>query len=605
VDTDGDGYPDSWIDGYSEDDSTTSLTLDSFVNDAACWLDEHDDGEGNCDFSATMSEFIPTAIASDVDGIVYLYSQDDFTIYRWSADEEDYLSPIYLALNSVLQNTAPEVMTYSEAHERLYLGYSSGSVTYIDLTDIADEITYAVLDDNVSHISSAGDYVILSYSSYYHTVYDVNGEIIDDSTFSASTYYNDYLGVYSDDDERFYYLRYDDLYYREIDQSNGALGDADVQNNLSVNYWGDDVYLSDDGSIIFFGSGSYYDTSDLSELGAIDSFISAAIYSDIVVTASVESSDESELTIYNTDFSSQYSISYDNEIISILQYGDLAIVISLDSDNFVFNLEDFGDSDNDQLPSWWESKYGLSDDDDTDASSDLDADSLTNLEEYLAGTDPSVSDTDDDDLTDYEEINTYSTDPLLSDTDNDSLSDGEEVNDYGTEPTNSDSDNDGFSDGSEVLTYDTDPLDIDSVPDGIGSLSESFESSLDTTLWSETDTSDADWYIDGSERSDGSFSLRSGDIDDSEYSSIELSALFAAGELSFDVLVDAESCCDRLQIYVDGELTETVRYSSEWQSFSISLSEGEHSIEFMFIKDGSVSSFSDSAYIDNVIFTAN
>lgn len=52
--------------------------------------------------------------------------------------------------------------------------------------------------------------------------------------------------------------------------------------------------------------------------------------------------------------------------------------------------------------------------------------------------------------TDGMEVNTQGTNPLLKDTDNDGLSDYDEVMIYGTNPNDADSDNDGLSDGFEV-----------------------------------------------------------------------------------------------------------------------------------------------------------
>jgi len=60
------------------------------------------------------------------------------------------------------------------------------------------------------------------------------------------------------------------------------------------------------------------------------------------------------------------------------------------------------------------------------------------------------ADTDDDGLSDEEEVNTYHTDPNDPDTDDDGLSDGDEVNIYGTEPNDADSDDDGLPDGWEI-----------------------------------------------------------------------------------------------------------------------------------------------------------
>lgn len=68
-----------------------------------------------------------------------------------------------------------------------------------------------------------------------------------------------------------------------------------------------------------------------------------------------------------------------------------------------------------------------------DADADCDGDGVSNLEEIELGTDPQVLDSDDDGLADGEEVNTYLTDPLLEDTDGDGLTDGFEVR-YGLDP---------------------------------------------------------------------------------------------------------------------------------------------------------------------------
>ena len=109
---------------------------------------------------------------------------------------------------------------------------------------------------------------------------------------------------------------------------------------------------------------------------------------------------------------------------------------------------------------------------------DTDEDGIPDIYEKEFGTDPNKTDTDDDGLTDYEEIYLTDTDPLvynsfnenLSDSDADSDSDGitnrKEI-DIGTNPLNPDTDGDGVSDGEE-LKIGTDPLKYDTDGDGIG-----------------------------------------------------------------------------------------------------------------------------------------
>jgi hypothetical protein len=60
-----------------------------------------------------------------------------------------------------------------------------------------------------------------------------------------------------------------------------------------------------------------------------------------------------------------------------------------------------------------------------------------------------VLDTDNDGLSDWDELNTYGTDPNNPDTDGDGLTDGVEVNILATDPTLTDSDNNGTPDGDE------------------------------------------------------------------------------------------------------------------------------------------------------------
>jgi serine/threonine protein kinase len=91
------------------------------------------------------------------------------------------------------------------------------------------------------------------------------------------------------------------------------------------------------------------------------------------------------------------------------------------------------------------------------AQGDDDGDGLSNSQEAEIGTDPNDPDTDNDGLTDGQEVNEYGTNPRLPDSDGDNLSDGDEVNVYGTSPTNPDTDGDGVNDGIEV-NLGTDPL---------------------------------------------------------------------------------------------------------------------------------------------------
>ena len=92
-----------------------------------------------------------------------------------------------------------------------------------------------------------------------------------------------------------------------------------------------------------------------------------------------------------------------------------------------------------------------------DVDSDLDGDGLSDAQENLLGTDPTLKDSDGDGLDDGEEVYEYKTDPTLKDTDGDGLDDQQELEDTGSNPTLKDTDGDSMEDGVE-LELGTDPL---------------------------------------------------------------------------------------------------------------------------------------------------
>ena len=117
---------------------------------------------------------------------------------------------------------------------------------------------------------------------------------------------------------------------------------------------------------------------------------------------------------------------------------------------------------------------------------DTDGDGLNDGDELAAGTDPLDTDSDDDGMTDTQEVlgvnlegsdlgAQVTGDPLDADTDNDGLLDGEEIiagaDGYVTDPNNPDTDGDGLTDGEEATAgadgYVTNARSTDSDGDGL------------------------------------------------------------------------------------------------------------------------------------------
>ncbi len=190
------------------------------------------------------------------------------------------------------------------------------------------------------------------------------------------------------------------------------------------------------------------------------------------------------------------------------------------------------DTDGDGMPDYWENQWSFDPNDPGDAAQDADGDGISNLDEYLNGTNPRDADSDDDGVDDGadncpfasnadqadldedgvgdvcdtdrdgdgvpdgEETGQYGTDPTLADTDGDGLTDREEI-DGGTDPTDPDTDGDGLPDGDEI-DHGLDPLNPDTDGDGLPD-GEEVEGGFDPL---ERDT-DGDGLEDGSDNCPG------------------------------------------------------------------------------------------------------
>lgn len=111
---------------------------------------------------------------------------------------------------------------------------------------------------------------------------------------------------------------------------------------------------------------------------------------------------------------------------------------------------------------------------------DTDNDGLTDAQEVnVYNSDPTDEDTDDDGFTDGDEVTLYGTDPANADTDNDGVTDFAEITTYKSNPTQADTDGDGLTDGFEVTTLKTDPNKVDTDNDGLSDYAEYKETSSD------------------------------------------------------------------------------------------------------------------------------
>ncbi len=128
------------------------------------------------------------------------------------------------------------------------------------------------------------------------------------------------------------------------------------------------------------------------------------------------------------------------------------------------------DADDDGMTDEYEIAKGFDPSDPFDALEDPDGDSLSNVDEFLNGTDPFAADTDADGLSDREELD-LGTLPADPDTDKDGLRDGLEIA-LGTLVDDPDTDLDGILDGLEV-ELGLDPLVPNAVTQVVGRVQDS------------------------------------------------------------------------------------------------------------------------------------
>ena len=154
-------------------------------------------------------------------------------------------------------------------------------------------------------------------------------------------------------------------------------------------------------------------------------------------------------------------------------------------------------------------------------------------------------------------------------------------------------------DGTAWLDNDGDGLpDFNGVPQ--------FSGDFETGSLGDYDTfGDADWSVVDAASSvsgaiiNGTFSAESGDIDNSQTSSLEIEWTTIAGDMSFEYVTSTETNWDYLRFYVDGILQAS--WSGQSAGVHVqSLTAGTHLFEWQYYKDGSVSTYDDTVWIDDV-----
>lgn len=113
----------------------------------------------------------------------------------------------------------------------------------------------------------------------------------------------------------------------------------------------------------------------------------------------------------------------------------------------------------------------------------------------------------------------------------------------------------------------------------------------------------ANWYIDSSNKHEGSYSARSGNMWELNNVSSTLQRSVTTGansSLSFWWMVSSESSYDYLRFYLDGTHQAGISGGVNWQQMQYNLGAGNHNLQWIYSKDFSVTSGSDAGWIDDL-----
>lgn len=300
VDTDFDGYPDAWNGGRSQADSTTGLMLDAYPTESACHLPQHGDGT-TCNVESTLPDYFPDAVAGDGDGIVYLLSAQFSRVYRYSAVAARHLSPIVVG-----DASPPSYMEYAPEHDRLYFGYPSGAVTYVDLHDAQlRERPFVNVAANVGGLGAAGEYLAVQDASGAwgtHYYFDQTGLLRDSADWNY--YSRDY--EWNSALQRLFFLRDSmspsDLHFEALapDGTIAGVGETPYHGSYQIQ---PPIVMSPDDQYVMLGSGDIYDAADLTWYRSLLNDFVTAIWDDNgTITAVEDTGSATRIHRYNANF---------------------------------------------------------------------------------------------------------------------------------------------------------------------------------------------------------------------------------------------------------------------------------------------------------------
>ena len=496
----------------------------------------------------------PEFYAHDEIDILYLVDKESLSVFRWSSVQEAYLESWPLT-------NPPTWATFSVSHNRLYLGYSNGKITYFDASQTSPAETHFVsLASGMFGLLAAGDYLFAADASgawESHHSFDVNGALIDSEEWRNTGAQYAWNSVTN----RIYHQRDgtspNDIEWTELDQSTGTFGaDGDSPYHSGTLIVGYPILISDDGQYVLNGAGQILDAYSLTVLNSLSNGIADAAWVNGDLVSIKKGFPSLQFWDSNFELLSDFELSVAFKA-RVFEVNDQLLLVQEQASGPVFSIYDIAN-----LP-------------------DTDGDGLHDLEDNcITELNADQLDNDGDDQGDV----------CDSDDDNDTLPD-EVESAVGLNPLNSsdadgDLDGDGFNNRIEQMLG-SDLNNASSKPSPLTNYSEGFENGWPAGFYGTSNT--LGWMIHGG-GAEGEHSFRSTYFTDSDLSSeVNFTSFFSKGVFSLQYKpIGSNGYSYDLQVIVDGVVMATRSdYSSDgdWKNISVTVEEGEHTITFKVVAD--------------------
>jgi hypothetical protein len=116
---------------------------------------------------------------------------------------------------------------------------------------------------------------------------------------------------------------------------------------------------------------------------------------------------------------------------------------------------------------------------------------------------------------------------------------------------------------------------------------------------------DANWAVAPWHKHSGTYSAEAGTIGDNKSTTLQVTLDCVSGNISFYRKVSSELNSDHLKFYIDGVGKGKWSSEEDWAEMTFPVTAGKKTFTWTYSKDGSVSKGNDTAWIDDIVFTAD